>query len=191
MSGSGYDISAATYSPEGRVFQIEYASKAVMDASTCVGIQCKDGIVMGIEKVLTSPFLVDGSNKHIHIINDHIGCLIGGYTADGRYFAEMTRQHADEFKSTYGESITPKVLSDNMGGFAHQFTCHGYLRPLGVNAMIAGYDHRKKTCELYTITTSGLSTKHFADALGKGRQSCKATIDKQNLTQCTCQEVLQ
>ncbi|KAK8789984.1 hypothetical protein WA158_006764 [Blastocystis sp. Blastoise] len=191
MSGSGYDMSTTTYSPEGRIFQVEYASKAVMEASTCVGINCKDGVVIGIEKVLNSPFVIEGSDRHVHLVTDHIGAVVGGYTADGRYFVEMTRKHATNFKTQFGEEVPPKVLSQMMASFAHQFTCYGSLRPLGISVLYAGYDIRSNQYQLYTVSTSGTAVKHFADSLGKGRQACKASIDKLNLTEKTCDEVLQ
>ena len=85
--GTGYDLSASTYSPDGRIFQIEYANKAVENSGyhtlahyrTCLGIKCVDGIVLAHEKLITSKLLVPGSNSRIQTIDRHIG-FVGGST---------------------------------------------------------------------------------------------------------------
>ncbi|KAK8801668.1 hypothetical protein WA588_005954, partial [Blastocystis sp. NMH] len=190
MSGSGYDMDATIFSPEGRIFQVEYASKAVADASTCIGVNCKDGVVVAVEKTLNSPFIMDGSNKHINILSKHIGAVFGGYIPDGRYAIDRARDHCRQFQENFGEEITPKVLAESMGQFVHQFTCFGGYRPLGINVLFAGYDNRDKKYHLYRITPSGQCYCHFAESIGKGRQSCKADIEKHNLMDLTVEEAL-
>ena len=154
---------------------------------------------------------MDGSNKHIHIISKHIGAvfpslkvlmdqIVGGYIPDGRYSIDRSRDHCMKFKENFGEEIPPKVLAESMGQFVHQFTCFGGYRPLGVNVLYAGYDHRDKKYYLYRITPSGqcfVGYKeihnvqcHFAEAIGKGRQNCKAEIEKHNLMELTVEEAL-
>ena len=109
---------------------------------------------------------MDGSNKHIHIISKHIGAVfpslrvlmgqvVGGYIPDGRYSIDRSRDHCMKFKENFGVEIPPKVLAESMGQFVHQFTCYGGYRPLGVNVLYAGYDHRDKQYHLYRITPSG------------------------------------
>ena len=70
-SGSGYDLSPPTFSPDGRIFQVEYAGKAVDISGTAIGLHCCDGIVMGVEKLLNNKMLVPGSNRRIHTIDKH------------------------------------------------------------------------------------------------------------------------
>ncbi|GER51952.1 proteasome subunit alpha type [Striga asiatica] len=71
--GTGYDLSVTTFSPDGRVFQIEYAAKAVDNSGTVVGIKCKDGVVMGVEKLIASKMMLPGSNRRIHSVHRHSG----------------------------------------------------------------------------------------------------------------------
>ncbi len=80
---------------------------------------------------------------------------MGGYIPDGRYSIDRSRDHCMKFKENFGEEIPPKVLAESMGQFVHQFTCYGGYRPLGVNVLYAGYDHRDKQYHLYRITPSG------------------------------------
>uniref|UniRef100_M1AAS8 Proteasome subunit alpha type n=1 Tax=Solanum tuberosum TaxID=4113 RepID=M1AAS8_SOLTU len=73
--GTGYDLSVTTFSPDGRVFQIEYAGKAVDNSGTVVGIKCKDGIVLGVEKLIASKMMLPGSNRRIHSVHRHSGMV--------------------------------------------------------------------------------------------------------------------
>ncbi|KAJ9088361.1 putative proteasome subunit alpha type-7 [Entomophthora muscae] len=73
--GTGYDYSASTYSPDGRIFQVEYAHKAVENAGTIIGIRFKDGVVLGVEKLVQSKLLVPGSNRSILSVDEHVGLV--------------------------------------------------------------------------------------------------------------------
>lgn len=103
--GTGYDLSASTYSPDGRIFQIEYAQKAVESAGTVIAIKCKDGIVLGIEKLIDSKLLLNGdessTNRRIFTIDEHIGLATAGLVADGRHLANRAREEASNFNDTY------------------------------------------------------------------------------------------
>ena len=73
--GTGYDLSASTYSPDGRIFQVEYANKAVENAGTAIGLKCKDGVVLAVEKLVTSRLKVPGSNRRIFNVDLHAGLV--------------------------------------------------------------------------------------------------------------------
>ena len=81
--------------------------------------------------------------------------MAGGYTPDGRYAVDRAREHTVQFKDNFGEEMPPRVLAERMGQFVHQFTCFGGARPLGINILFGGYDHREKKYDLYRITPSG------------------------------------
>ena len=70
-----YDQSVSTFSPDGKIFQVEYAQKAVESSGTSVGVRCLDGLILGVEKLLVSKLLVEGSGDRIHAIDDHIGVV--------------------------------------------------------------------------------------------------------------------
>lgn len=82
--GTGYDQSTTTFSPDGRVFQIEYAAKAVENSGTAVGIRCKDGVVLGVEKQKLSKMLVPGSNRRVYTVDKCTGMAVSGMMADAR-----------------------------------------------------------------------------------------------------------
>ncbi|KAI9093650.1 hypothetical protein K1719_027099 [Acacia pycnantha] len=103
--GTGYDLSVTTFSPDGRVFQIEYAAKAVDNSGTVIGIKCKDGIVMGVEKLVPSKMMLPGSNRRIHSVHRHSGMAVAGLAADGRQIVARAKSEATNYESVYGEQI--------------------------------------------------------------------------------------
>mmetsp|Transcript_51339 Transcript_51339/g.142081 ORF Transcript_51339/g.142081 Transcript_51339/m.142081 type:complete len:260 (-) Transcript_51339:145-924(-) len=189
-TGAGYDQSTTTYSPDGRMFQVEYAAKAVEASGTAVGVKCKDGIVLGVEKILISKMLVAGSNRRIHTIDRHLGVALSGLAADGRQLALRAMDEARGYRTNYSESIPPRVLSDRMGSFMHAYTCYWYLRPFGASIIMAGYDADRKAPELYMSDPSGHSLRYHGVAVGKGARAAKTEIEKLKFGDKTCREAL-
>lgn len=188
-SGAGYDYSASTFSPDGRIFQV-YASKAVESSGTAIGVRCKDGIVLGVEKVLLSRMMLPGSNRRIYNVDKHAGISITGVNADGRQIVNNAREEAENYRATYGHRILPLILSARLGAFVHYYTLHGSLRPFGANALVACYDEQIKTHELYMIEPSGLAHRYFATAAGKGAQAAKTELEKLTFEDMTCRQAL-
>lgn len=177
-TGSGYDYSCGTFSPDGRIFQVEYAQKAVESSGTAIGIKCNDGIVLAVEKPLLSKMLVAGSNRRVFAADVHVGIAVTGFTADGRQLVHRAREEAQNYKESYGTRIVPSVLSTRLGSYIHYFTLYGSLRPFGCSTLIAAYDEDTKTPELYMLEPSGLSLKYYGCAAGKGAQAAKTEIEK-------------
>jgi 20S proteasome subunit alpha 7 len=108
-----YDLSASTYSPDGRIFQIEYALKAVENSGTCIGIKTLDGIILAHEKLVQSKLLVKNSNNRIQTIDMHVGFVAAGLLADSKHLAGRARDEAENYQSTYGVPIPANVLKIN------------------------------------------------------------------------------
>lgn len=70
-----YDLSASQFSPDGRVFQVEYAAKAVENSGTVIGLRGKDGVVFAVEKLVTSKLYEPGANKRIFHVDEHVGMV--------------------------------------------------------------------------------------------------------------------
>merc|ERR1711907_498726 len=92
MSGSMYDLSCMTYSSDGKIFQVDYANKAIENSETIVGVVCKDGVILGSEKLVLSKMLVEGTNRRIHNVHDSCGMVIGGRVPDGRHMVNLARE---------------------------------------------------------------------------------------------------
>uniref|UniRef100_A0A3B4ZW90 Proteasome subunit alpha type n=1 Tax=Stegastes partitus TaxID=144197 RepID=A0A3B4ZW90_9TELE len=175
--GTGYDLSASTFSPDGRVFQVEYAMKAVENSSTAIGIRCKDGIVFGVEKLVLSKLYEDGSNKRIFNIDRHVGMAVAGLLADARSLAEVAREEASNFRSNYGHDIPLKHLSDRVAMYVHAYTLYSAVRPFGCSFILGSYD-KDDGPQLYMVDPSGISYGYWGCAIGKAKQAAKTEIEK-------------
>eukprot|EP01098_Paradermamoeba_levis_P004212 TRINITY_DN181_c0_g1_i2.p1 TRINITY_DN181_c0_g1~~TRINITY_DN181_c0_g1_i2.p1 ORF type:complete len:251 (+),score=56.89 TRINITY_DN181_c0_g1_i2:52-804(+) len=186
--GSGYDLSATTFSPDGRVFQVEYAGKAVDNSGTAIALRCKDGVVFGVEKLVVSKMLVEGSSKRIHSIAPHVGLASAGLMSDSRQIVNRARQEARNYKDFYADPVSVKTLSERIGSFVQVYTLYSHMRPFGTSVLVGGID--KKGPQLYMVEPSGIFWGYFGCAIGKGKQAAKTEIEKLKLTQLTCKEAI-
>jgi len=184
--GTGYDLSATTYSPIGRVFQIEYAQKAVENSGTAIALRCADGIVFAVEKIVQSKMLEPGSNRRIQTIDKHIGMVSAGLVPDSRQIANRARREAAAYKEFYDTEISVKVLNERVSAFVQMYTLYSYLRPFGCAVIFGGID--SKGPQLYMIEPSGVSWGYFGCALGKAAQTAKTEIEKLDLKKLSCEE---
>ena len=111
LTRSEYDRGVNTFSPEGRLFQVEYAIEAIKLGSTAVGLQTKDGCVLAVEKRLTSPLLDPASVEKIAEIDGHIGAAMSGLVADARTLVDHARVEAQNHTFTYDEPIGVEALT--------------------------------------------------------------------------------
>ncbi|KAF5750338.1 proteasome subunit alpha type-3-like [Tripterygium wilfordii] len=184
--GTGYDLSVTTFSPDGRVFQVEYASKAVDNSGTVVGLKCKDGIVMGVEKLIQSKMMLPDSNRRIHSVHRHSGMAVAGLAADGRQIVARAKSEATNYEKVYGEPIPVKELADRVASYVHLCTLYWWLRPFGCGVILGGYD--RDGPQLYMVEPSGVSYRYFGAAIGKGRQAAKTEVEKLKLSELTCRQ---
>ncbi|KAK2892312.1 hypothetical protein Q8A73_017977 [Channa argus] len=187
--GTGYDLSASTFSPDGRVFQVEYAMKAVENSSTAIAIRCKDGVVFGVEKLVLSKLYEEGSNKRIFNIDRHVGMAVAGLLADARSLAEVAREEASNFRSNYGHDIPLKHLSDRVAMYVHAYTLYSAVRPFGCSFILGSYD-KDDGPQLYMVDPSGISYGYWGCAIGKAKQAAKTEIEKLQMKEMTCRELV-
>jgi len=186
--GTGYDLSTTTFSPDGRVFQVEYAGKAVDASGTAIAVKCKDGIVMAVEKMVRSKLLVEGSNRRSFIVSKKAGMAIAGFQADARQIVLRARGECEQYKSSYGGDIPPHVLNDRIASFMHLYTVYWTVRPFGVGVIMA--HHGRDGYELYQLDQAGAAYRCYASAIGKARQAARTEIEKLNLEELSAQDAL-
>lgn len=174
--GTGYDLSASQFSPDGRVFQVEYAQKAVENSGTAIAIRGKDGVVFGVEKLVQSKLYEKGANKRILNIDRHIGMAVAGLLADARQVVEVARDEASNFRYNYGGNIPLKHLAERVSMYVHAYTLYSSVRPFGATALMGSYDDN--TPQLFMIEPSGVSHGYFGCATGKAKQNAKTEIEK-------------
>ncbi|KAG2077551.1 N-terminal nucleophile aminohydrolase, partial [Suillus decipiens] len=178
--GTGYDLSASTYSPDGRIFQVEYANKAVENSGTAIGLRVKDGVVLAVEKLIHSKLLVPGANRRIQTVDKHIGMASAGLLADGRKISQLARDAGAQTRKTWREPLTVKN--------AQTYTLYSSVRPFGVSTIFGGVD--KSGPSLYIVEPSGVCLEYHSAAVGKGRQLAKTELEKLKLSELSMREAV-
>ena len=180
----GYDRAIVTFSPDGRLFQVEYAREAVKKGTTSLGLIYKQGVVFAAVRPLPPLAVPNSGSDKIHQIEDHIGCAISGFIADGRVLIDMARVNAQIFRLTYEEPMDVmscvKELSDRM----QIYTQYGGVRPFGVALLIGGVD--KNGPQLFEIDPSSAFYGWKAQAIGRGAEQALKILRrfwKENLSE--------
>jgi len=186
--GTGYDLSNSVFSPDGRVFQVEYAAKAAEAGSTSVGIRCKDGVILAVEKVITSRLLKPGANKRIQTVDRHAGVIYSGLNPDGRHVTGRGRDEARNWRSQFKEPIPIKTLANNVSAYVQAYTLYNSVRPFGVATIIGGYDEEGP--QLYMIEPSGSSWGYQGAAVGRGRQAALSELEKLDFASLSAEDAV-
>ena len=162
----GYDRAITVFSPEGRIFQVEYAKQMVNQSPSAVGVETQDGIILaGVERRLNGLQDVSFSQK-LFPLDEHIGSVVSGFSSDARILIDTAREYAQINRLIYDEPIDIAYLVKRLSLLMQQYTQHAGLRPFGVSLIIGGVDATGPT--LYQIDPSGIYIKYFATAIGVG-----------------------
>lgn len=161
----GYDRTIAVFSPDGRLFQVEYAKEAVKRGVTCLGITFKDGVVLVTIKPTTS-LMVATSAEKIFQIDDNMGAVAAGLLADARTLINNARIRAQVHRMTYDEPIDTWNVARAIADKMQISTLYAGLRPYGVSFLIGGFD--KAGAHIIEADPSGMLYEWQAYALGRG-----------------------
>lgn len=186
--GTGYDLSASQFSPDGRVFQVEYAQKAVENSGTVIGIRGKNAVVFAVEKLVTSKLYEPHTNKRIFNIDQHIGMAVSGIISDARQIVDTARLEAANYRAQYGLGIPLKYLNDRVSMYMHAYTLYSAVRPYGCAVILSAYENGEP--QMYMIEPSGVSYGYYGCAIGKAKQSAKTEIEKLQLANMDYKEIV-
>eukprot|EP00529_Nitzschia_sp_RCC80_P042394 CAMPEP_0113507596 /NCGR_PEP_ID=MMETSP0014_2-20120614/36556_1 /TAXON_ID=2857 /ORGANISM="Nitzschia sp." /LENGTH=254 /DNA_ID=CAMNT_0000403229 /DNA_START=11 /DNA_END=772 /DNA_ORIENTATION=+ /assembly_acc=CAM_ASM_000159 len=171
-----YDSSTTTFSPEGRLHQVEYAIEAINNAGTCVGILAKDGIVMASERRITSGLLAPAkTSEKTYQLCSHASCNVAGLTADANILIDQARLRAGRYAYQYQEPIPVEQLVEFVCNYKQYYTQRGGLRPFGVAFLFAGYDEHYGF-QLYQSDPSGNYSGWKATVIGANNQAGKSLL---------------
>mmetsp|Transcript_925 Transcript_925/g.2414 ORF Transcript_925/g.2414 Transcript_925/m.2414 type:complete len:237 (-) Transcript_925:114-824(-) len=175
MGESSYSFSLTTFSPSGKLVQIEYALNAVSSGSTSIGIKAKNGVVIATEKKL--PALIDETSvKKMHNLTDNIGMVYSGMGPDSRVLLRKGRKSAMNYGLYYKDPIPVAELAHRLASVMQDYTQSGGVRPFGVSLLIAGCDERGP--QLYQVDPSGSYWAWKASAIGKNFVNAKTDLEK-------------
>lgn len=163
----GYDKATTMFSPDGRLFQVEYAREAVNRGATAVGVKYGDGVVLAVDKRITSKIVVPDSIEKLFQVDEHIGAVGSGLVADIRVLIDRLRVEAQVNRTMYNEPIDVALLTRRIGEYKQAYTQYGGIRPFGTGLLIAGASPRPR---LYETDPSGALVEYRAVAIGEGRR---------------------
>jgi len=171
-----YDRASTIFSPDGRLFQVEYAREAVKRGTTTIGVKFKDGVVLIVDKRISSRLIEPDSIEKIFKIDDYIGCATSGLVADARVLVDRARIDALINEITYDEKIQIKTLVTRICDFKQTYTQYGGVRPFGTNLLIAGIDETGP--RLFSTDPSGALMEYTAGSEGAGRSGAMAYFEE-------------
>lgn len=175
MASRGYDMTPTMYSPDGRIYQVEYAMETVKRGTLALGISTKEGVIMAVEE---KPRTLQTKNitQKIFQVDYHIGIAAAGYIPDARVQVDGARFFSQGNRMTYDESVEVATVAKHLADQAHQFTQYGGVRPNGVAMIIAGVDQKGES--IYITDPSGTYVQYSAIAIGSGSDDVNTFLEK-------------
>jgi len=171
-----YDRAITVFSPDGRLFQVEYAMELVNRGATILALQCAEGVVLGSEENV-EPLEEAESSWKIFKIDEHIAVAIVGLSSDARVLIDQARVNAQSNKLTYDESIDLEVVTKKICDIMQMYTQHAGVRPFGVSILFGGVD--KTGARVFGTHPSGTYRGYKAAALGAGRETVLPILKEQ------------
>jgi proteasome alpha subunit len=180
-----YDRAITVFSPDGRLFQVEYAMELVNRGATILGIRCSEGVVLGAEENVEPLEEAEYSWK-IFKVDEHIGAAIVGLSSDARILIDQARIHAQSNKLTYDEPIDTEVVTKRICDIKQLYTQHAGVRPFGVSIIFGGVD--KTGSRIFYTHPSGTYRGYKATAVGAGRETVLSTLKEEYREEMSLEE---
>jgi proteasome alpha subunit len=160
-----YDRAITVFSPDGRLFQVEYAREAVRRGATTAGVVYTDGVVLIADRRIPNPKLAEAASlEKIHQIDENIACATAGLVADARVLVDYARLSAQINRVTYAEPMPVELLVRRICDYKQQYTQYGGVRPFGTALLVGGYDDAG--IHLFETEPSGSLTSFKAASTG-------------------------
>eukprot|EP01147_Barroeca_monosierra_P000682 gene682-3982_t len=173
-----YSFSLTTFSPSGKLLQIEYAFRAVAGGTTSLGIKAIDGAVIASEKKMGSILVDEQSITKVDKISERIGMVYSGMGPDKRVLLAKGRKIAQQYFLTYREHIPTRMIVRELANVMQEYTQRGGVRPFGVSLLVIGFDQHAEKPSLYQVDPSGSFFAWKATSLGKNMVNAKTFLEK-------------
>lgn len=172
----GYDRAITVFSPDGRLYQVEYAIETVRRGTVAIGIKSKDGIVIAVEEKPRKLQISDTAQK-IFQVDEHLGVAAAGYIPDARSQVDNARFFSQSNKMIYDEPVEIETVAKHLADQCQQFTQYAGVRPFGVALILGGIDN-DGACSLYLTDPSGTYISYDAIAIGSGSDQVNDFLEK-------------
>ena len=170
-----YDRGTTIFSPDGRLYQVEYAREAVKRGTASVGIRAADGVVLAADKRARSPLMEPESIEKLHKADDHVGVASAGHVADARQLIDFARRQAQVNRLRYGEAIGIETLTKTITDHIQQYTQIGGARPFGVALIVGGVENGEP--RLFETDPSGTPYEWQALSIGSNRSDLRDYLE--------------
>ncbi|MCD6227239.1 archaeal proteasome endopeptidase complex subunit alpha [Candidatus Micrarchaeota archaeon] len=176
VSPQAYDRALTLFSPDGRLFQVEYAKEAVNNGAPAIGMKYKDGVILSGYRRIATKLIVPESIKKIFLVDPHIAVATSGWVADARRLIEYAQKEVQNYKMTYNENPSVKYICREVSNVFQAYTQYGGTRPFGTALLFAGIDNGKTY--VYETDPSGTMLQYNATAVGAGRNEILEYLNK-------------
>ena len=172
-----YDEVITVFSPDGRLFQVEYALETVYRGPTIIGVSCPEGVVIGAEETVDSRLRDPNFSEKIYEVDEHLGGAIVGLGSDARVLIDCARIYAQSNRLMYDEPADVEIVARGIGDLMQLYTQYEGVRPFGVSIIFAGVD--KVGSRLFTTDPSGSYRAYRAVAIGIGHETAQNLLEKE------------
>jgi proteasome alpha subunit len=187
MNGSdrqAYDRGVSVFSPDGRLYQVEYAREAVRNGTAVVGVRGDDGVVLAADARTRSPLLADGSVEKLHDVDGRLGAATAGHVADGRRVVDFARRRAQTERLRYDQPVGVAPLATAVADHVQEATQAGGTRPFGAGLLVAGVESGDATAggtrpRLFEVDPSGAPSEWHATAIGGGADAAREHLERE------------
>ena len=186
--GMGYDRAITIFSPDGRLFQVEYAIEAVRRGTTAIAVKGTHGVVFAVER-RKIPLQENIGSEKLFKIDDHIGVAIAGLTADARTLVDQARVHAQVNILSYNEKVSVLETTRDLCDQMQLYTQNAGVRPFGVSLLVGGIDPDNGSSKLFMTDPSGSYWGYFATAIGSGSPQAREFLSKNYNSELSFEEL--
>eukprot|EP01002_Notosolenus_urceolatus_P006237 NODE_2661_length_1067_cov_29.344794_g2218_i0.p1 GENE.NODE_2661_length_1067_cov_29.344794_g2218_i0~~NODE_2661_length_1067_cov_29.344794_g2218_i0.p1 ORF type:complete len:238 (+),score=50.63 NODE_2661_length_1067_cov_29.344794_g2218_i0:286-999(+) len=185
---SYYSYSLTTFSPSGKLGQIEHAMHAVNNGATSLAIKATNGLVLCTDKKTQSILMDPGSFHRVHVVDDHCGLTYSGMGPDSRVLLGLARKAASRYKLTYDQPIPIRILARELANSAQEYTQMGGVRPFGASVLLGGKD--QYGYHLYQVDPSGIYYAWKAAAMGRNYINARTFLEKRYTADMDCEDAI-
>lgn len=181
-----YDRAITVFSPDGRLFQVEYALETVYRGATIIGVSGPEGVVIGAEEKVESHLMDPNFSQKIYEVDEHLGAAVVGLSSDARILVDQARVYAQSNRLMYDEPIDIEIVAKRIGDIKQLYTQHAGVRPFGVSIIFGGVD--KIGCKLFQTDPSGSYRAYKAASVGIGRETVEKILKEEFREDLTLEE---
>lgn len=187
---AGYDSALTVFSPNGHLFQVEYAMEAVKKGLCSVGVRGKDCVVLGVEKKTVTKLQEVRTVKKIHQLDKNINIAFSGLNADARILSNMARVECQSYRLNYEDDPPVEYIAKFISSTQQKYTQKGGVRPFGISTLVAGFDSSNRP-RLFQTEPSGVFSEWKANCAGRSTKQIKDFLEKNYKEGLDVKETLQ